>query len=127
MLSLSVYLVLFPNVSCFYIQHPKFNNIQISLSTLRFHCSPTHKQHPKFHDIQIDGRYLSLRCNMTIGPSRLLGISSDPFFCNPPDRFPYLGISWNLFRGLAGGRNVQCLVALRHHRYLRTYFQICNY
>ena len=95
MLSLFVYLVLFLNVSCFYIQGLEFRNIQIVCSTLRFHCSPRYKQHPKLRDIQTDGQKLSLTYNLTIDPSHLLGISCDPFFVNCPIAFhtwAFLGI-----------------------------------
>jgi len=69
LLSLSVYLVVFPNMSHAFISRIRLTTFPFHTwllfpslvpgqpcSTLRFHCSTTYKQHPEFWDIQIDHR-----------------------------------------------------------------------
>jgi len=56
---LSSYLVIYPNVSCFYIQHPKFHDIQIDHRSLSLCFVPCYTFcNKKFRDIKFDHRAL---------------------------------------------------------------------
>jgi hypothetical protein len=152
LLSLSGYLVIFLNMSHAFISRiqptafpfhtwPLFPSSVPGqpCSTLRFHCSTTYKQHPEFHAIYkltVEVHHHALfhvthfavksseTYNLTIGPSRLLSITCDPVL--KPDRpLSILGHfleSLSRVVGLAGSRNVQCLISLRHPHHLGTSF-----